>query len=108
MPLRRPEPPALAGARDPVVLGRRRLGVGVVQEASACDLRLVTGSALLATVPLLPGLSLFGLFNILVGVWRFGRVWTIGWLIAPLPILFPPPFLTGVVWSLIGIIIANG
>jgi alginate O-acetyltransferase complex protein AlgI len=35
------------------------------------------------------------------GVW--GRVWTIAWLVAPMPILFHPPFLRGVVWPLIGI-----
>jgi len=30
------------------------------------------------------------------------RVWTLGWLAVPLPILFHPPFLNGVVWPLIG------
>jgi alginate O-acetyltransferase complex protein AlgI len=35
------------------------------------------------------------------GVW--GRIWTIGWLVAPMPILFHPPFLRGVVWPLIGV-----
>jgi alginate O-acetyltransferase complex protein AlgI len=29
------------------------------------------------------------------------RVWTLGWLAVPLPILFHPPFLNGVVWPLI-------
>lgn len=33
----------------------------------------------------------------------FGRAWTIAWLVIPLPILFHPPFLSGVVWPLIGI-----
>lgn len=37
-----------------------------------------------------------------LGGW-FGRLWTIAWLAAPLPILFHPPFLRGVVWPLIGI-----
>lgn len=32
-----------------------------------------------------------------------GRVWTLAWLVLPLPILFHPPFLRGVVWPLIGI-----
>ena len=41
--------------------------------------------------------------------WRIGRrdwtnrVWTLGWLLIPLPILFHRPFLKGVVWPLIGI-----
>lgn len=34
---------------------------------------------------------------------RFGRAWTIFWLILPLPILFHQPFLRGIVWPLIGI-----
>jgi alginate O-acetyltransferase complex protein AlgI len=33
--------------------------------------------------------------------WR-GRLWTLTWLVWPLPILFHPPFLRGVVWPLIG------
>ena len=32
-----------------------------------------------------------------------GRVWTFGWLLVPLPILFHRPFLAGVVWPLIGL-----
>lgn len=32
-----------------------------------------------------------------------GRAWTLGWLVAPLPILFHRPFLAGVVWPLIGV-----
>jgi D-alanyl-lipoteichoic acid acyltransferase DltB (MBOAT superfamily) len=32
-----------------------------------------------------------------------GRLWTLGWLLVPLPILFHRPFLAGVVWPLIGI-----
>jgi alginate O-acetyltransferase complex protein AlgI len=31
-----------------------------------------------------------------------GRLWTLGWLVLPLPLLFHPPFLRGVVWPLIG------
>jgi alginate O-acetyltransferase complex protein AlgI len=31
------------------------------------------------------------------------RVWTIGWLLVPLPMLFHPYFIAGVVWPLIGI-----
>ena len=34
--------------------------------------------------------------------WK-GRLWTFAWLVIPLPILFHPPFLSGVVWPLIGI-----
>jgi membrane bound O-acyltransferase family protein len=36
-----------------------------------------------------------------IGGW-VGRLWTVGWLVAPLPILFHPPFLRGVAWPLIG------
>jgi alginate O-acetyltransferase complex protein AlgI len=32
-----------------------------------------------------------------------GRVWALFWLAAPLPLLFHRPFLSGVVWPLIGI-----
>ncbi|HEV7238542.1 MAG TPA: MBOAT family protein [Thermoanaerobaculia bacterium] len=31
------------------------------------------------------------------------RAWTLFWLIAPLPILFHPPFLRGIVWPLVGL-----
>jgi alginate O-acetyltransferase complex protein AlgI len=31
-----------------------------------------------------------------------GRVWTIAWLVLPLPLLFHPPFLRGCFWPLIG------
>ena len=31
------------------------------------------------------------------------HVWTLGWLALPMPILFHPPFLEGVVWPLLGI-----
>lgn len=31
-----------------------------------------------------------------------GRAWTLFWLVLPLPILFHPPFLRGVVWPIIG------
>lgn len=31
------------------------------------------------------------------------RIWTLGWLALPMPILFHPPFLAGVVWPLIGV-----
>ena len=74
---------------------------------------------------LLPGLSLilhFGVFNFplrgsLVQVERWlerrgtpvnrvpwiGRAWTLAWLFLPLGVLFPPPFLQGVVWPIAGI-----
>jgi hypothetical protein len=32
-----------------------------------------------------------------------GHIWTIFWLIAPLPLLFHPPFLRDVVWPLVGL-----
>src|SRR5262249_36612774 len=32
-----------------------------------------------------------------------GRLWTLIWLLAPLPVLFHRPFLAGVVWPLIGL-----
>jgi len=32
-----------------------------------------------------------------------GRLWTLFWLIAPLPLLFPPAFIRGIVWPLIGL-----
>jgi alginate O-acetyltransferase complex protein AlgI len=35
------------------------------------------------------------------GVW--GRVWTLGWLAAPFPILFHAPFVKAVVWPLAGV-----
>jgi alginate O-acetyltransferase complex protein AlgI len=31
----------------------------------------------------------------------FGRAWTAFWLLAPLPLLFHPPFLAGVIWPLV-------
>jgi len=31
------------------------------------------------------------------------RAWALFWLIAPLPILFHPPFLRGIVWPLVGL-----
>jgi alginate O-acetyltransferase complex protein AlgI len=34
---------------------------------------------------------------------RAGRLWTIGWLLLPLPLLFHRPFLAGIVWPLLGI-----
>jgi alginate O-acetyltransferase complex protein AlgI len=33
-----------------------------------------------------------------------GRVWTLVWLVLPLPVLFHPPFIAGVLWPLIGIL----
>jgi hypothetical protein len=32
-----------------------------------------------------------------------GRAWTLGWLMVPLPLLFHPWFIKGVVWPLIGV-----
>ena len=32
-----------------------------------------------------------------------GHVWTIFWLAAPMPLLFHPPFLRGVIWPLVGL-----
>jgi alginate O-acetyltransferase complex protein AlgI len=31
------------------------------------------------------------------------HVWTIGWLLVPLPMLFHPYFIKGIVWPLVGI-----
>ncbi|MEZ6072428.1 MAG: hypothetical protein R3C10_19740 [Pirellulales bacterium] len=35
------------------------------------------------------------------GVWS--RVWTFGWIVLPLPILFHPPFIRGCIWPLLGV-----
>jgi alginate O-acetyltransferase complex protein AlgI len=32
-----------------------------------------------------------------------GRLWTLFWLVAPLPMLFHAPFLRGIVWPLAGL-----
>ena len=50
----------------------------------------------------------FLLHGALVGLERktpriASRAWTLFWLIAPLPLLFHPPFLRGVVWPLVGL-----
>jgi hypothetical protein len=50
----------------------------------------------------------FLLHGVLVGLERrfprvASRAWTLFWLIAPLPILFHPPFLRGIVWPLVGL-----
>jgi len=50
----------------------------------------------------------FVLHGALVGLERrtpriASRAWTLFWLIAPLPLLFHPPFLRGVVWPLVGL-----
>jgi hypothetical protein len=89
-----------------------------------------TGAAFLASgllhevaisVPVLAGfglpLSYFLLHGVLVvaerGLERAGRavsvwgwwshLWVLGWLVLPLPLLFHPPFLHGVIWPLIGL-----
>jgi hypothetical protein len=33
-----------------------------------------------------------------------GRIWTLGWLALPLPLLFHLPFVRGVVWPVLGIV----
>jgi alginate O-acetyltransferase complex protein AlgI len=64
------------------------------------------------SVPVRAGFGLptlyFLLHGALVGVERkfprvASRAWTMFWLIAPLPILFHPPFLRGIVWPLLGL-----
>ena len=64
------------------------------------------------SVPVKAGYGLPTLYFLLHGALvaverRFPRVasraWTLFWLIAPLPILFHPPFLRGVVWPLVGL-----
>jgi alginate O-acetyltransferase complex protein AlgI len=37
----------------------------------------------------------------------FGRAWTAVWLIAPLPLLFHPPFVRATLWPLIGITVGG-
>ncbi|MEZ0372134.1 MAG: MBOAT family protein [Candidatus Sericytochromatia bacterium] len=32
-----------------------------------------------------------------------GRIWTVFWLVLPMPVLFHPPFLAGVVWPIVGL-----
>jgi alginate O-acetyltransferase complex protein AlgI len=71
------------------------------------------------SVPVRAGFGLptlyFVLHGVLVGVERrlfkegrplsgwFGRVWSMFWILAPLLLLFHPPFLAGVVWPLVGV-----
>ena len=50
----------------------------------------------------------FLLHGALVGLERkfpriASRAWTLFWLVAPLPLLFHPPFLRGIVWPLVGL-----
>ena len=35
------------------------------------------------------------------------RAWTLFWLVAPLPLLFHPPFLRGIVWPLVGLSLSS-
>lgn len=63
-----------AGGAALVALGLRRLALGIALVAVARLAYVATGSVLVATVSLLPGLSLilhFGVFNIVAGMWRF-------------------------------------
>ncbi|HEX6275512.1 MAG TPA: MBOAT family protein [Polyangiaceae bacterium] len=71
------------------------------------------------SVPVRAGFGLptlyFVLHGVLVGVerrlsqagrplsGRLGRAWSMFWILAPLPLLFHPPFLAGVVWPLLGV-----
>jgi len=64
------------------------------------------------SVPVRAGFGLptlyFLLHGALVGVERrfprvASRAWTFFWLVAPLPILFHPPFVRGIVWPLVGL-----
>jgi Membrane bound O-acyl transferase family len=64
------------------------------------------------SVPVRAGYGLpttyFLLHGALVGIERRmgrspGQLWTIFWLAAPLPLLFHPPFLRGVIWPLVGL-----
>jgi len=32
-----------------------------------------------------------------------GRTWMLAWLALPVPVLFHPPFLAGVIWPLVGV-----
>jgi membrane bound O-acyltransferase family protein len=67
---------------------------------------------LVISVPVRAGYGLptlyFLLHGTLVAIERkvgrpLGRTWTLFWIAAPLPILFHPPFLRGVVWPLLGL-----
>jgi alginate O-acetyltransferase complex protein AlgI len=64
------------------------------------------------SVPVRAGYGLptlyFLLHGALVAVERkigrpLGRAWTLFWLAAPLPLVFHPPFLRGIVWPLVGL-----
>ncbi len=67
---------------------------------------------LVISVPVRAGYGLPTLYFLLHGTLVFverkigrplGRIWTLFWLVAPLPMLFHPPFLRGVVWPLLGL-----
>jgi alginate O-acetyltransferase complex protein AlgI len=95
-----------------------RLGRGPATAAAFLYSGLVHEVAI--SVPVLAGFGLpmtyFALHGLLVLVerrlertrypvasWGWPRhVWVLGWLALPLPILFHPPFLAGVVWPLLG------
>jgi Membrane bound O-acyl transferase family len=67
----------LPGAGRLMVMGFGRLAAGAVIVAGARLAWVVTGSKVLATALLLPGLSLvihFGIFNLLAGAWRMAGV----------------------------------
>jgi hypothetical protein len=76
-PFARPAPGPLPGVGPLLVMGMIRLAAGSSLVILARLAWTVSGSRLLATALLLPGLSLvlhFGLFNLLAGAWRLAGV----------------------------------
>jgi hypothetical protein len=76
-PFTRPGSGPLPGAMDLLRKGLARLAAGCILAALARLAWVLTGSRLLATVLLLPGLSLmlhFGAFNLLAGAWWLAGV----------------------------------
>src|SRR4051794_4228470 len=72
-PFAEPGRAPLAEAWGLLARGMQRLALGTVLVCVARFVWLATGSRFLATIPLLPGLSLilhFGIFNIGAGLWR--------------------------------------
>ncbi len=98
---------------------RRRWGTGPATAAAFLASGLLHEAAI--SLPVLAGfglpMSYFALHGALMAIerrleragrpvgavpWR-GRLWTLGWLALPLPILFHRPFLAGIVWPILGV-----
>lgn len=89
---------------------RRHAGPGVALAGSFLASGLLHELAI--SVPVGAGYGLptayFLIHGALVGIERKmarppGQLWTIFWLAAPMPLLFHPPFLRGVIWPLAGL-----